>query len=284
MRNLLVADPAEAHDVLLGLVLEHLHGVVDGDDADQAAAVIDHRGRDQVILVEGIGHVRFRLLDVEGAELVRHQAFQRHRAPRAEQHAEGNRADRPCRRIDDDDVVEILRQIVRGAQVIDHLAHGPERRRLDHLALHQAPGAVFGIGQRLGDRGAVGGLQRFEGLAPGRLVEVLEQVDHIVGFELPDRLGQLLRRQEGEDLVAHALLELDQQLVVDIGPDQLDKAPPVPGIDLFGQVGEVGDMELRDQRQNADPVGHVDRFHHRRDKLRVERVFVLALVRLGLDG
>ncbi len=71
--------------------------------------------------------------------------------------------------------------------------------------------------------------------------------------------------------------------MVDIGPDQLDETAAVPGIDLFGQVGEVGDVQVGDQRENADAIARVDGLHDRRDKFRVERVFVLALIHLDLD-
>jgi hypothetical protein len=52
-----LADTGEAQDVLLVFLVEHVHRVVDGDDPDQPPVLVHHRGRDQVILVEGIGHV-----------------------------------------------------------------------------------------------------------------------------------------------------------------------------------------------------------------------------------
>ena len=73
--------PAEQPDVLLGLLLQRLHGVVDGDDPDQPPVRVDHRRRDQVVLVEDVGHVLLRLVGAEGAEVLVHQLLEP--APRA---------------------------------------------------------------------------------------------------------------------------------------------------------------------------------------------------------
>ena len=52
--------PARQPDVLLRLLLQRLHGVVDGDDPDQPPVRVDDRRRGQVVLVEQVGHVLLR--------------------------------------------------------------------------------------------------------------------------------------------------------------------------------------------------------------------------------
>ena len=52
----LVADAAEAPQILVGLLLDHLDHVVDGDDADQALVGVDHRRRLQVVALELARH------------------------------------------------------------------------------------------------------------------------------------------------------------------------------------------------------------------------------------
>ena len=93
--------------------------------------------------------------------------------------------------VDDDDVVELLGQVLGGAHEVDHLADRPEGRRLDQVALHQSAGRVFRIGQRLGDGEPLAGIERGQHLAALFLLEVLDQVDDVVGLELARRLGDL---------------------------------------------------------------------------------------------
>ena len=48
----LVADAGQPPQVLVGLLLDHLHHVVDRDDADQALVGVDDRRRFQVVALE----------------------------------------------------------------------------------------------------------------------------------------------------------------------------------------------------------------------------------------
>ena len=73
VRDLLVADAAEAQQVLGAFLLHHLDGVVDGDDADQPPVRVDNRCRDEVVLVEGVGDVFLRVEHADGAEILVHQ-------------------------------------------------------------------------------------------------------------------------------------------------------------------------------------------------------------------
>ncbi len=92
--QLLVADAGEQADVLLGLLLQRLHRVVDGDDPDQPAVGVHHRRRDQVVLVEDVGHVLLPLVDAQRAEVLVHQLLEPRRPRRAHQPAERHHAHR----------------------------------------------------------------------------------------------------------------------------------------------------------------------------------------------
>ena len=89
-------------------------------------------------------------------------------------------------RIDDVEIVEIVRQVVALAHEVDDFADGPEGRDGDEVALHQPPGAVFReaeaflqhIAQRLRDR--------VQYLPLFRFLERRDQVQGVVGFELGD--------------------------------------------------------------------------------------------------
>ena len=183
-----------------------------------------------------------------------HQRAQRDRPPRAHDRGKRHGAHRLGRGIDDDHIVELLRQILGCAHEVDHLPNGPEGRRLDHLALHQPSGAFLGIGQRLCDGGTFGRLERIQHLALFAFAQILDQIDHIVGLELAHRLGQLGRGEDFQQLVTHPFLDFRQDGIVELGPDQIDHPAPVLGRNLFQQIGRVGCVQIADQREHRHPV------------------------------
>ena len=89
-------------------------------------------------------------------------------------------------RIDKDHVIELVGKVVAGPQVVDRLAHRPVLGRGHDLALHEAPGGVFGIGQRLLDRGPLGQRQRVEKRLLLGLLEILDQVARLVRRAVAD--------------------------------------------------------------------------------------------------
>ena len=86
-------------------------------------------------------------------------------------------------RIDDEDLAEPLGKIVVLAHVVDRLADRPERRHRDELRLHAAPGALFGVVERASQPDAFGERQLCQDFVLVLLVEVLEDVDRVVGIQ-----------------------------------------------------------------------------------------------------
>ena len=154
--------------------------------------------------------------------------------------------------------------------------------RHHHLALHQPPGRPLGIGQRLLDRGAVQLVQRVQNRFLLRLFQVLDQVDHIVAVQLAHRLGQDMRRQDGDHLLADALVQLRQDLAVAFAIIKPDQPRPVIGVDLFQQVGDIGLVQRLHQLDQLVAVVDVDGIENRRHRLAVQRIgAVLALLLFG---
>ena len=140
---------------------------------------------------------------------------QQHAAPAAHDLAQRDRADRLEARVDDVDVVEIVRQVRIGAQIVDRLTDRPELRRGDEVALHQTAGAVLGVGQALLDGRALGQRQRLEQSDLLVFVEIAEDLDRVVGVELGDRCAGLLGTEQLEHLGAHAVVEMGQELGIE---------------------------------------------------------------------
>ena len=68
--GVVLADAAELEDVVLGLLVDHVDHVVDGDHAEQPAVAVDHRGGDQGVAAEGARHLLLVGLGREGAQLL----------------------------------------------------------------------------------------------------------------------------------------------------------------------------------------------------------------------
>jgi len=92
-------------------LVQNLHGVVNGDHADQTVVGVDHGGGNQVILVKGVGHVGLVLIDGKGAKTVLGDVAQGAVAPRRQQPAKRHIANRFVFRIDQVHVVKLLGQV-----------------------------------------------------------------------------------------------------------------------------------------------------------------------------
>ena len=127
------------------------------------------------------------------------------------------------RRIDDEDVVDVVGQVGRLAAMVDHLADRPAVRNLDQRALHQAPGRVFGIGQRAFDLGALGRRQLGQHLAALVLRQVLEDGRRVVGLELAGGGGDVLAVELVENVLEDVLVELGQRLGIEVALEDADQ-------------------------------------------------------------
>ena len=138
-----------------------------------------------------------------------------------------------------------------GAQEVDDLADRPMLGHRDEVALHQAAGGFLGIGERFLDRGAVVGVERAQHGALLVLLDVLDDRDRVVGLELAGDLGDLVRLERVEQLLADLVVHLGEHVAVeDVGERRGERAPVV-AVDQLEQVGDVGGMERLDQSARA---------------------------------
>ncbi len=283
-----VGHAGQGQDVLLGLVADDLDDVVDGDLPHQTAARIDDRRADQVVLVEDVGDLFLVHADIDFGRRL-HQLGQRRLAAAAQQDADRDRAHRLEGRIDHVDVEEQLGQLVAGvADVINRLADGPEFRRGQELALHQAAGGLVLVGQRRLDGRAIGlahGRQHLEALG---FVQVVDDVGGVVGVQFLQRSGQGHRRRGLQHFLAQVLVHLRDDLAQRLGVEQRDHVLAVVGGQEAHQVGDVGRLQRRHQLAQALQVAAVDGVDHHVDIVGIEGVVVAQgqvfqlLGRLGL--
>ena len=153
------------------------------------------------------------------------------------------------RGIDDEHLPEIGRQLLAGAQEIDDVADGPMLGHGDRVAPHQPAGGLLGIRERFLDRGAVVGIERAQHGALLLLLHVLDEGDRVVGLELAGDFGDLVRLELVEQLLAHPIVHLGEDVAVEQFGESGGERPPVAAVDQLEQIGDVGRVERLDQER-----------------------------------
>ena len=176
------------------------------------------------------------------------------------------------RRADHEHFPEIMRQLVLGAQIIDHLADGPMLGHRDQLALHQPPGGLRTIIERFLDRRTIVGLHRPKHRALLVLLEVLDQRDRVVGIELRGQVGDPLRVHLVDQPLADVLVHLREHIGVDQLGERRNQSFAFVGAGKFDQVGDVGRVKRRNQRARGLDIAGLDRVQHLVDEARTEPV------------
>ena len=225
------------------LFIQNGHRVVDGDHADQPFTCVYDRGRNQMVLVEGIGDLALVLQNGDGAEAVFGDRGHGHLARAAHQAAQGDIACRAHPWVNQDHVIELFGQIVLRPQKINRLSNVPMIRCHDQLALHQATGGFLGIGQRLFDHDAVVVVQSVQNGFGLWIVEVFDQVDNVVGFQIAHGLGQNGGLHRTNHVFAQAFIQFGQDLAVKLGPVQAHERVAIIVGQLFNKVGDVSGMQ-----------------------------------------
>ena len=155
------------------------------------------------------------------------------------------------------------------------LGHG------DGVAAHQAAGGFLGVGERFLDRGAVVGVERAQHGALLLLLHVLDDRDRVVGLELAGDLGDLVRLERVEQLLAHPVVHLGEHVAVEQVGERGGERAPVVAVDQLEQIGDVGRVERLDQGAHALVVAGLDPLDHLADEFGLQPV---VLVEPGLGG
>ena len=150
--------------------------------------------------------------------------------------------------------------------MIDRLPRRPEGRHRDQVRLHQAAGRALGVVEALLERHAIGRRQRVQDLVLVGLVEVLEDVDGVVGFEIAHTLDHRLGGEIVEDLLAHGVVDLGQRREVEVVAEQRDQLQPVFLVQRLQQRALVGLVQLGNKAAHRRPIVAVNRVGHRLDE------------------
>jgi len=181
--------------------------------------------------------------------------------------------------VNHEDLEEIGRQIMPPAQVIDHIAHTHVFGHGHEVAAHQAPGGFFGIGQRAFDCGAVFRIEFGQHRLLVLFVEILDQLDGIIGFELFGDESNSLCRQRLHHVFANIIVEFGNHFRAHQVGDRARQRGPVIAVEQLEQIGDIGRVERLYQVVDRALVAFIKRIAHATDIFGLEPVFlVVALV------
>ena len=245
--------------------------------------IVDDGGRDEVVALEHARHLFLVLRRLHPVGLGVHDVLDGHWTLRAQQAIEGDGAEQVASRIDDEDLVESVRQIGRLAHEVDGLADGPERRHRDELGLHAPSGAVFRVVERTLERHALDGGQAVENIRLVLVVEAFENRDRVVRFEVAHAFGDGGGFKLLEDFLADRIVDLCQRGEVEIRAEQFDQAWPMIGVEGFEKIAHFRFVKILDERQQTRRVRVVDRVGDGTEEIRIDlAVFVAERRRLAI--
>ena len=269
-------DAAERTDVLLGLLRDDVDDVVDGDDADEAVVAVDHRGGDQVVVLEQSCN---RLLVVGGTDAMAlgiHEFVDLDRATGTQQAVEGDGAQEALIGADDVDLVEAVGQLGGFAQIVDGVPDRPGGRHGNQLGLHAPAGRILRIIEASGERHPLGRRQLVEDLGLILLVEILQQIDGIVGIEFANAFGHRFRRQLLQNIFPHGIVDFDQGGEVEVGAQEFDQGRPQVGVEGFDEFAQIGFVQVADHVAQERGVGGGDRLGDAIDEIRAQIAVLVA--------
>lgn len=203
--------PLKRKKVFLGLFLDDVDDVIDGENTDQPAVVVDDGRGEQVILLEELGCFFLVHLGRDGVAGVVHDRIDLDRTLGAQHAVEINGSQQLEGGIDDEDLREALGQVLIFAHVVDRLADRPERRHRHELGLHAASGRALGIVERAAKANPFREGKLRQDLVLVFLVEVFENVDGVVRIHLADGRGDLFVRQMLDDVETDGFVDLRQR-------------------------------------------------------------------------
>ena len=155
-------------------------------------------------------------------------------------------------------------------------------------ALHETARGFLRIAQRLLDRGAVVGLHPLKNRLLLVRVEVLDQSDRVVGFQLARDIRDLLRLHLVDKALADPIVHLGEHFRVDDSGERLDEPLALVARGRLDQVGDVGRVQRLNELARGFVVAGVDSVQNALDELGPEPVLLVdragvSRVRLGHD-
>ena len=245
--------------VLLMLLGDNVHGVVEGHDAQDMTVLVADRDGDQVVLGHLVRHVFLVLVGRHVDQVAIGELAQRGIAVGHDQRAQREHAGEHAARILGIDVIDTLEVLIEFANRLDGIADRRRGGQRDKLRGHDAAGGVVLITQQVTNRLLLLDAHQAQELLGLLVIELVDQVSCIVRVHH----GQHRRCVR----VGQALEHLGHKLVV---------------IELRDGLGGLGGVELREHLRTQarvellDDVGNVGRVQLAKRLVRHRELDVLS--------
>jgi len=155
--------------------------------------------------------------------------------------------------------------------------------RHHHLALHEAPGRGLRIGHRLLDGDPVDVFQGVQNRPLLGRVQVLDDVDDIVAFQIAHRVGQDLGGQRVDDFLTQAVVQFRQDLTVEFAVIELHQMAALFFADLFQKVSDVSGVQRLHQAGQVVGIANLDGIQNRLHRGLVQHIGVVVAVFFDCD-
>ncbi|MNM19367.1 hypothetical protein D3C81_296740 [compost metagenome] len=192
-------------------------------------------------------HFLVAFADIDGGLLIVDQAVDRRGVFMGHQRGQRHAAQVLMTAADHEQVIGVVGQLAAQAQVAQHHIDVDVGAHRHHVRVHQAAGAVLGVGQHLLQALAVLAVHRLEDFVDDRVRQVFDQVGQIVDVQVFDRGDDLVRVHVREQALAHVVADVDQHLAVVLRIDQAPDDLALARRQRFEQVADLGRRQGIDQ-------------------------------------
>ena len=210
--------PAWASCSLLGFLADVVHHRIDCHAADQLAFRIDHRRRDEVVALEGLGGLFGQVVGFELDEIGLHQRTDFDIDLIDQQNVERQHALEVFVAIDDEKLVGMIGKFVETAQITQHdferhiLAHG------NHVEVHDRTDRLLRIGHRGAQLLALLDRQTPEDVIDNTLRQVGREVGQFVGIERFGGCNQFGPAPSSRSGLANGIRHFEQDFALELRP------------------------------------------------------------------
>ena len=173
------------------------------------------------------------------------------------------------------DFKEIFGQVAPFAQIIDQPAHGHMFGHRHEVAAHQSAGGFFREGKRGFDRDAIFRLQRGQNRLLVILVQIFDQLNRVIGFQLFGNLRHAGRGQRFHHVLADIIVEFSDHLAAHQIGDGGGQITPFVPVEQFEKVSDIGGVKRFDQIVNPLSLAVFQRIANGADEFGLERVVLV---------
>ena len=177
--------------------------------------------------------------------------------------------------IDDENIIEVVRQVVAFAEKVDHFADLPERGHGDEFPLHQASGTVLREGDPFFEHGPQGRRNRVQNASLLSLFESDDEVQRVVGIEGGYRFRDRFGPEPFRDFVAHGFVEFGEDERIETVPQSIDQLRAQMPPQDFDEIGGLSGMQRGDD--SFDRLAVVQPYDDVADDVGVEVKQILRL-------